>query len=248
MSLAHQNPAVAGAAPEDLSSWIAGLFVHPELVRMGHNQRTADLNLGLGWIYYGLARLLCPARIVVIGSWRGFVPMVLARACQDNGDGGEVHFIDPSFIDDFWRDPVRTEAWFRRFGLTNIRHHLCTTQEFVGTPVYRELSDIGLLFVDGFHTAAQARFDYEAFAARLAPRGLVLFHDSVVLRHSKFYGEGQAYDVDVRDLMDELREDPKLQLLDLPFGPGLTVMRRTDGVHGEVFSLESLAPRSSPAG
>lgn len=255
MSPANQNPArssttAAGSGPqqEDLGSWIARLFDHPDLIRMGHNQRTRDHNLGLGWIYYGLARLLDPARVVIIGSWRGFVPMVIARACQDNGNSGEVHFIDPSFIDDFWRDPVRTDAWFQSFGLHNIRHHLCTTQEFVSTPVYRELGDIGLLFVDGYHTAAQARFDYEAFAGRLAPRGLVLFHDSMLLRHSTFYGEDRAYDVDVPHLMDELRQDPRLQLLDLPFGAGLTVMRRTDGEHGEVLSLEPLTPRSRRAG
>ena len=42
----------------------------------------------------------------------------------------EVHFIDPSLVDDFWKDPVATEAR------------------------------------DGYHTAEQARFDYQAFADR----------------------------------------------------------------------------------
>ncbi|MBL8202348.1 MAG: class I SAM-dependent methyltransferase [Chromatiales bacterium] len=228
------QPAVRDA--EGLTDWIARLYANPELLRMGHNQRAEDLNLGLGWLYYGLARLVRPRQAMVIGSWRGFVPLVIAKACQDNVERCDVHFVDPSLADDFWKDPAATQAHFRRFGLDNVRHHLHTTQEFVTTPAYASLTDIGLLFIDGYHTAEQARFDYEAFADRLAPRGLVLFHDSMVLRPSPIYGRDRLYDVDVKHYMDELRQDPGLQLLDLPFGTGLTVLRKVDGAHGEVLS------------
>ena len=71
----------------DLNHWIAGLFEHPDLLRMGHAQRRDDLNLGLGWLYYALGRMLRPARAVVIGSYRGFAPLVLARALSDNSEG-----------------------------------------------------------------------------------------------------------------------------------------------------------------
>jgi predicted O-methyltransferase YrrM len=209
----------------ELTAWIRRLYEDPELLRMGHAQSAADLNLGFGWIYYGLARLLRPTRAVVIGSWRGFVPLVIARALADNGEGGAVTFIDPSRVDDFWTDPARVERLWAGHGLANIRHHLKTTQAFVGTPEFAALADIGLLFVDGYHTADQARFDYEAFAGRLAPGAFVLFHDSVGTRHSTHMYD-QAYDVDVSRYMAELRRDPALQLLDLPFGPGLTIMRR----------------------
>lgn len=209
----------------DLTAWIARLFAHPELARMGHNQRPDDLNLGLGWIYYGLARLIRPARAVVIGSWRGFVPLLIARACQDNREGGEITFIDPSLVDDFWKDPAAVDAWFAGFGIRNVRHHLLTTQQFVGTDAYCELGEIGLLFIDGYHTAEQARIDYLAFEQRLAPRGLVLFHDSMGRRKSGAYGPDR-YEVTVSDYMDELRRDPGLQLLDIPYGEGLTVLRK----------------------
>jgi predicted O-methyltransferase YrrM len=211
---------------DNLTAWIARLYRHPELLRMGHNQSAEDLNLGLGWIYYGLARLVKPQRAVVIGSHRGFVPMIIARACRDNLQGGRVTFIDPSMVDDFWRDPARTQAWFNDFGLDNIDHHLATTQEFVARPAYATLDDVGLLFVDGYHTAEQARFDYEAFAARLAPRAIVMFHDSMLTRMSKIYGEAAAYRMSVGDYMATLRQDSGLQLLDLPFGTGLTLLRK----------------------
>jgi predicted O-methyltransferase YrrM len=222
------------ATPPDLTAWIARLYRHPELLRMGHNQSAEDLNLGLGWIYYGVARLVRPARAVVIGSHRGFVPMVIARACQDNG-AGSVTFIDPSRVDDFWCDPARTRAWFREFGLDNIDHHLATTQEFVQQPAFALLADVGLLFVDGYHTAEQARIDHEAFAARLAPSALVLFHDSMVERISHIYGESAAYTMDVGRYLDELRADPALQLFDLPFGTGLTLLRRRDAATNVPF-------------
>ncbi|MDH5256219.1 MAG: class I SAM-dependent methyltransferase [Gammaproteobacteria bacterium] len=224
--------------PEDLTAWIARLYANPELLRMGHNQRVEDLNLGLGWIYYGLARLVRPRQAVIIGSWRGFVPLVIARACQDNVERCEVHFVDPSLADDFWKDPAATQAHFRNLGLDNVCHHLHTTQEFVTTPAYESLTDIGLIFIDGYHSAEQARFDYRAFAGRLAPRGIVLFHDSMILKPSGIYGADRRYDVDVKHFIDELRRDPDLQLLDLPFGTGLTVLRKVGGPHGDVLSTE----------
>ena len=70
----------------------------------------------------------------------GFVPLVIAKACQDNLDPCEVHFIDPSLVDNFWKDPVATEARFRSFGLDNVRHHLHTTRQFgTGLTVLRKV-------------------------------------------------------------------------------------------------------------
>lgn len=221
------------AEHDDLTRWIARLYEHPALLRMGHNQGADDLNLGLGWVYYGLARLLQPTRAVVIGSYRGFVPLLIARACQDNRRRGTVTFVDPSLVDDFWRDPARTERWFREFGIGNVEHHLATTQAFVTTPAYARLSPVGLLFIDGYHTAEQARIDYRAFEHLLAPRALVLLHDSMVSRQSTVYGEAGAYDMSVAKFVDELKQDPGLQLLDLPFGTGLTLLRKCGGAEDE---------------
>jgi predicted O-methyltransferase YrrM len=214
---------------------------------MGHNQRAADLNLGLGWLYYGFARLLRPARAVVIGSWRGFVPMVVAKGCQDNLERGEVTFIDPSLVDDFWKDPAKVEDWFARFGLANIRHHCLTTQEFVETDDYRRLGEIGLLVVDGFHTAEQARIDYEAFQGLLAPRALVLFHDSMRGGTSGMYDRDKPYQVSVRDYMEELRADPGLELLDIAYGEGLTVLRKLGPGSDEPLRDPADRPRRSAA-
>src|ERR1043166_8301424 len=101
-----------------MKEWISKLFDYHDLTRMGHLQRVEDANLGLGWIYYALARVIRPKQVVVIGSYRGFVPLVLGRALADNLNGGEVVFIDPSFVDDFWKDEQAVREHFARFEVT----------------------------------------------------------------------------------------------------------------------------------
>jgi predicted O-methyltransferase YrrM len=214
-----------------MTDWIAKLLAHPDLVRMGHGQRVEDLNLGLGWLYYALARALRPPTVVVIGSYRGFVPLVLGKALADNQEGGQVVFIDPSLADDFWKDAHAVQEHFASFGITNICHHLLTTQQFVEAEVYRTIGPVGILFVDGYHSAEQARFDYDAFKDRLSANGLVLFHDSIRIRISRMYGSDRPYEHRVKSFMDELKRDPSVQVLDLPLFEGVTLVRRvTDEV------------------
>jgi predicted O-methyltransferase YrrM len=209
-----------------LEDWIAGLFEDRELLRMGHGQRKDDLNLGLGWLYYGMARVMRPQTVVVIGSWRGFVPMVFARALLDNGEGGSVAFIDPSLADDFWKDAPGVERYFRSHGLTNIRHYLTTTQEFVQSAEYRALKGVDIVFVDGYHTEEQAQFDYEAFRDLLVPHGIAFFHDSARLRKSHRYDRENPYVRTVRHYLDRLAADPRLQVIDFPWGEGVSLVRK----------------------
>jgi predicted O-methyltransferase YrrM len=216
-----------------LEDWIRELYAYEPFLAMGHAQSLDDLNLGLGWIYYGLARARKPRRSVVIGSWRGFVPLVLARALDDNASGGEIVFIDPSLVDDFWADPARVRAHLDRFGGSRIRHLRTTTQEFVTTEAFRRLGEVDLLYVDGYHTREQAKFDHESFASLLGPDAIALFHDSVRPRLSKMYGEGRHYTHSVHLYMDELRASGAYDVFDLALSSGVTlVQRRTDGSAG----------------
>lgn len=196
------------------------------MLRMGHGQRTEDLNLGLGWLYYAVARVVRPATTVVIGSYRGFVPLVLGKAMGDNVEGGQTYFIDPSLVDDFWKNPQSVARHFARFGIHNIRHFQMTTQQFVETETYRTLPPVGIVFVDGYHSEKQARFDYEAFKDRLADNGIMLFHDSVRVRTSKVYGPDQLYEHRVKCFLDALKQDPQVQVFDFPFFDGVTLVRK----------------------
>ena len=209
-----------------MDEWIAKLLENPGLCRMGHGQRAEDANLGLGWLYYALARTLRPTTAVVIGSYRGFVPLILGKALSDNLEKGTVYFIDPSLVDDFWKDAENVQAYFAGYGVQNIRHFLMTTQQFAGSAADRALAQVDLLFVDGYHSEEQARFDYETFQERLTPNGIALFHDSTRFRISKIYGPERAYECRVKVYLDALKQDRRLQVLDLPFFEGITLVRK----------------------
>jgi len=209
-----------------MNEWINTLFENPDLLRMGHLQRAEDANLGLGWLYYALARILRPSNVVVIGSFRGFVPLIFGKALADNCERGEVWFIDPSFVDDFWKDAAAVRAFFASFNVRNIRHFLMTTQEFVASDDYQTLADVGIVFVDGYHSEEQARFDYRVFRSKLSSESIVVFHDSVRVRTSCMYGPDHPYEHRVKCLIEELKNDSGLQVFDLPFGDGVTLVRR----------------------
>jgi predicted O-methyltransferase YrrM len=201
---------------------------------MGHGQRVEDANIGLGWLYYALVRVERPAHAVCIGSWRGFVPIIIAQAMRDNGEGGRVTFIDPSLADDFWADPDRTRAWFASFGLDNIAHHQMTTQQYAQSLDHRTGTPVSMLFVDGFHSAEQARFDHEAFAWRLTEDAVVLFHDSIRRKISSIYGEDKPYVHTVHEYIDVLQQRSDLQVIDFALDSGVTlVRRRARGIQGD---------------
>ena len=211
-----------------MHDWIRRLFENRDLAKMGHGQRIDDLNLGLGWVYYGLVRAMRPKRSVVIGSYRGFVPLVIAKGMADNAEGGELVFIDPSFVDDFWKDAAAVKAHFAHHGLDNVRHFLMTTQDFVRSDAYRDLGEVGVVFIDGHHSVEQARFDFEAFEPRLAGDGVALFHDTRHYRVSRMHGPERTYRHDVKDYVDSLKDRPDLQVLDLPYADGVSLVRRAD--------------------
>jgi len=50
----------------------------------GHNEKTRELNIGFGFIYYGIVRALRPNHILVIGSGYGFSVVCLALGLRDN--------------------------------------------------------------------------------------------------------------------------------------------------------------------
>jgi len=205
--------------------FIQRLFSDPNMLRMGHLQRQEDLNLGLGWLYYALGRIVRPSRAVVIGSLCGFAPALIAKALSENVEKGEVHFIDPSYVNGFWADAEKVDAHFNGLGTPNIRHYCLTTQKFLETPAYAGLADIGLLMIDGLHTAVQARLDYLSFLDKLSDNAVVLFHDSVRPKVSPIYGKDRAYTHTVHLFMDRLRNTPGLQVFSLPFADGITMVQ-----------------------
>lgn len=164
--------------------------------------------------------------------------MVIAKGLQDNLEQGRLTFIDPSLADGFWAEPDAVEQHFTNHGIDTISHFKMTTEEFATTDTYRSLDNIGLLFVDGFHDAEHARFDFEVFRNKLGASAITVFHDSVREFVTGVYGPEKTYVHDVYRFIETLRSEPDFEVLDLPFASGITLVRkRGDPDHPDFFPL-----------
>jgi len=219
--------------------WLDTFFSHPEIHpnKAGHAACSAgppkfggrhdyderlDIkrrNLGLGWLYYAIVRMYHVRRCVCIGSGRGFAPIIIAKAMQDDGSG-ILHFIDPSFDDDFWKERERVTKWFRLFGVEKIiTHHLMTTEEFTETEVYGQLKNLELVLIDGCHFYESVSSDFGAFQHKLAENGLIALHDTLS-RSANPLWQGP------RRLAEELLATGEFQAFDFKLGAGLTLLQR----------------------
>ena len=114
---------------------------------------------------------------------------------------------------------------FGGVGATNVRHVRATTRQFVESEAYRDLADVGVVFIDGHHSYALARFDFDALP-KLAPDGVILLHDSVRTDVSLMYGVDAAYAYEVKYVVDDLRTRPDLSVFEFAAPPGLAVVSK----------------------
>ena len=134
---------------------------------MGQHTDPATGNVGYGYIYYGLVRLVRPETVVCVGSYRGFAPVCLALALAHNRHG-LCTFIDPGRVDDHWHDPGNLEALDRDFGLEGrLRHLRKTSQQVISEGEIAE--EIDLLVIDGDHSYQGVKFDFDRLGAKVVP-------------------------------------------------------------------------------
>ncbi len=151
------------------------------------SQNTGRGNLGFGWMYYGMTRNIRPDFAVVIGSARGFAPLCVARALDDNKHG-QLIFVDPAYAGSgdpawdgrgHWEHATEVEKWFDLFGLRDrIKHLKMRSDDAIAT--VRQLTQgqsIGVVVIDGAHTHEQSLRDFDNYSA-LMTSGVVLFHDA----------------------------------------------------------------------
>jgi MMP 1-O-methyltransferase len=129
-----------------------------------------------------LAELASGQRTVVeIGVYEGSSALVLIRALSTEAD---LHLIDPFADESGWALPAgwgATEAATRRVVARATRNegprvhwHVERSQD-VGR---RWRSPVDLVFVDGDHSPAAVREDWEAWHRHVRPGGAVAFHDA----------------------------------------------------------------------
>jgi Methyltransferase domain len=218
----------------------AAFSLDPELIRdilqharpLGHHEDAGRLNLGFGFLYYGMVRTLRPRHILVIGSGFGFSVVCLALGLKDNGTG-ELSFVDPSYSvltegpfrtvggTSQWSDPEKVESHFARFGVEQwTRHYRVRSDQFFSTYAALDLPQIDLAFIDGNHSYDNVQHDFIATVKRTRKNSYLLLHDTNIyirefLRHAG-----------VKRWLKVLKRHREVfELVDFPFSSGVAMVR-----------------------
>lgn len=185
--------------------WLSGMdrlqIFNPAITRgiinhydggIGHQAIYRTGNLGFGFIHYALILNLKPARVLCVGSRKGYIPAICALACAENGRG-RVDFVDAGYGEGdtnhwsgigWWKrtDPDRH---FSRFGAnTRLSTYVMTTGEFAKRFHYT----YDYIYIDGDHSYEGASADWNLFWPRLRENGIMAYHD-VSVRHTRTLGD-----------------------------------------------------------
>lgn len=199
---------------------------------MGHNEKPENLNLGFGFLYYGLVRALRPKHALVIGSGFGFSVVCLALGVKDNGRGS-VTFVDPSYslVKDGpfktiggagkWDDPAGVDAHFGQFGVSEaIQHHRLTSEVFFERYPELQLPPIDLAFIDGNHAFENAKSDFINVLNHSHRNTYILLHDTNIYIRELIRHSGVK-----RWLKVVKKTDDCFEVIDFPFASGVAMVR-----------------------
>lgn len=198
----------------------------------GHNEETRKLNLGFGFIYYGVVRALRPQHTVVIGSGYGFSVVCLALGIKDNA-AGSLTFVDPSYslLKDgplktvggrgTWSDSASVREHFQRFGVEEIvTHHKMRSDQFFQQFDSQRLPEVDLAFIDGSHAFKDVQHDFMQVLEHSRKNTYIFLHDTHIyiremLRHSG-----------VKRWLNILRkEEHAFEIINFPFSSGVALVR-----------------------
>lgn len=199
---------------------------------LGHFEDTKALNLGFGFLYYGLVRVLRPQHVLVIGSGYGFSVICLALGLKDNGKG-RLSFVDPSYslLKDgpfktiggrsYWDDATKVREFFASFGVGEIvTHYKLRSDEFFARYDQLDLPALGVVFIDGSHAYKDVRHDFIESARRARKNSYILLHDTNIYIREILHHAG------VKRWVKKLKAFPEyFEILDFPFASGVAIVR-----------------------
>ncbi|MEL6983955.1 MAG: class I SAM-dependent methyltransferase, partial [Actinomycetota bacterium] len=176
---------------------------------------------GHRWFGYDLVRWAKPERIVELGTHYGCSYFAFCQALQDEQSDAELMAIDT------WEG----EEHSGRYGeevfefVTQTTEHRFAT---VNTRIQRSLFDdaldlvpdgsVDVLHIDGLHTYEAVSHDYATWKDKVAPNGIVLFHD---VAPSSGYGSATFW--------QEVRKTAPGFAFYHSFGLGVLLPHGTDG-------------------
>jgi predicted O-methyltransferase YrrM len=199
---------------------------------LGHREDAQSLNLGFGFLYYGLARMLRPNHVVVIGSGFGFSVACFALGLRDNAKG-HLSFVDPSYSllgdgpfktiggTSQWDDAATVARHFSRFGVADlVTHHRMTSAEFFARYEELKLGAIDLTFIDGNHSYDSVRRDFAGALRWTRKNGYLLLHDTNIYVREFVRHAGVK-----RWLKRVQRRKDCFEAVDFPFASGVALVR-----------------------
>ena len=212
---------------------IRDIFAHAK--PLGHHESEDDLNLGLGFLYYGLVRTLRPRNVLVIGSGFGFSVVCLALGLKDNERGG-LQFVDPSYSvlkdgpfktvggTSQWHDPDQVRKRFARFGVEHIvTHHRQRSDEYFASLDASPGAAIDLAFIDGSHAYADVRADFLGALRHARKNSYILLHDTNI------YVREMVRHAGVKRWLRVVQRYPyAFETIDFPFASGVAMVRVVD--------------------
>jgi predicted O-methyltransferase YrrM len=198
----------------------------------GHNENVRKLNLGFGFIYYGVVRALRPKHTLVIGSGYGFSVVCLALGLKDNGKG-RLTFIDPaySFLKDgplatiggrgMWSDEDKVKNHFQRFHVGDIvTHYKMRSDEFFPSYQNLNLPSIDLAFIDGSHAYKDVKYDFIRVLERANKNTYIFLHDTNIYVRELIRHAG------VKKWLKFIKSrEEAFEVINFPFSSGVALVR-----------------------
>lgn len=201
----------------------------------GHNEKTKELNLGFGFIYYGVVRSLRPKHIVVIGSGYGFSVVCLALGLKDNARG-RLSFVDPAYslLKDgplstvggrgMWSDEATVKDHFRRFGVADVvSHYKLRSDEFFPTYQNLDLPPVDIAFIDGSHAYKDVKYDFLKVLEQSHKNTYIFLHDTNIYIRELIKHAG------VKKWLKFIKgQEESFDVIDFPFSSGVALVRVLD--------------------
>jgi hypothetical protein len=199
---------------------------------MGHHEDAESLNLGFGFLYYGVVRVLRPKHTLVIGSGFGFSVVCLGLGLKDN-NRGKLTFVDPSYSllkhgpfktiggRGKWEEPENVREHFAGFGVDQIcTHYKLSSEEFFSAYKDLALPKIDLAFIDGHHGFKQVRHDFLQTMLRSRRNSYIFLHDTNIIVREMLHHSGVK-----RWLKRIRRQIDYFDVIDFPFSSGVALVR-----------------------
>jgi hypothetical protein len=199
---------------------------------LGHHEDADNLNLGFGFLYYGVVRAIRPKHILVIGSGFGFSVVCLALGLRDNGKGS-LSFVDPSYDvlkhgpfktiggRGRWSSPETVAQHFGSFAVDHIiTHHKLRTDEFF--PQYERLGlpKLDMAFIDGNHSFETVRYDFMEILKQSGKNAYIFLHDTNIYFREAIGNSG------VKRWLNVIKENGNhFEVINFPFSSGVAMVR-----------------------